>query len=272
MAVTVRGVDTHTHIVRTDTPLVAERHSAPTRETTVPELLGLLDAHGLSHAVLTAPSFYGTDNSVLLAALAAGGGRLLGTVNVDPAVTADELARYAECGVVGLRLNWSSRTSRPDAGSAAYRRLFRAAAAAGLHVELLVEPEWFGAVADPVLAEGARLVVDHLALLDDIESGAGRRLLAALDAGSTWVKLSAPYRLRDADAARRTARAVYDRRPDRVLWGSDWPWVSHERDGFGYADTLGWLDDWVPERRQVLVDNPAALLGLVRTSTAKEER
>jgi predicted TIM-barrel fold metal-dependent hydrolase len=271
----VQGVDTHAHIVRTDAPLVAERHSAPTRDTGVPELLDLLDKHNLSHAVVTAPSFYGADNSILLDALSRGEGRLVGTVHLDPKVTEDQLAEYAERGVVGMRLNWTARRSRPDTGSADYRRLFRNAAAVGLHVEVLVEPEWLDAVVSPILEEGARLVVDHMGLLGNIDSAPGRRLLAALDDGSTWVKLSAPYRLGGLDRARIVAGALWSRRADRVVWGSDWPWIGHEREGWLYTDTIQWLDDWVPDgqdRGRVLIDNPAKLLGLPQQSSLRGAR
>ena len=58
----------------------------PKHDVTVEEFLGELDAHGISHAVLTAPSFYGTDNSLLLSALDAGAGRLRGTAIVAPEI------------------------------------------------------------------------------------------------------------------------------------------------------------------------------------------
>ena len=127
------GVDTHVHVLRVDAPLVAGRHSTPSRDTTVAELLALLDAHGLSHAVVAAPSFYGSDNRVLLDALRTGDGRLLGTVSVEPTTGVAELDRLADQGVVGIRLNWRTRRTWPGADLAAHRRLFAAAAHSGLH-------------------------------------------------------------------------------------------------------------------------------------------
>ena len=64
----VTAVDAHAHVMRRDAPLAPDRHSAPKRDCTVEEYLAVLDTHGISHGVLTAPSFYGTDNQ-----LAAGG-------------------------------------------------------------------------------------------------------------------------------------------------------------------------------------------------------
>jgi len=110
--------------MRRDAPLAPDRHSAPRRNCTVEEYLALLDAHAISHGVLTAPSFYGTDNSLLLDALDGAGGRLRGTVIVSPDIERSSLEAMADRGAVGIRLNWFRRESLPDPGSAAYARLF----------------------------------------------------------------------------------------------------------------------------------------------------
>jgi len=70
--------------LRREAPLAPGRHSAPKRDCSVEEYLAVLDAHGISHGVLTAPSFYGTDDSLLLDALDRAAGRLRGTVIVAP--------------------------------------------------------------------------------------------------------------------------------------------------------------------------------------------
>src|SRR5512143_4341191 len=88
----VTAVDAHAHVMRRDLPLASERHSAPKRDVTVDEYLAVLDAHRISHGVLTAPSFYGTNNALLLSALDAAPARLRGTVIVDPSIEARELA------------------------------------------------------------------------------------------------------------------------------------------------------------------------------------
>ena len=82
-------IDSHAHVFRRDLPLVKGYRHAPQRDALLPELLGLFDAHGITHGVLTAPSFLGTDNSFLLAALRAAPDRLRGTVIVDDAIARD---------------------------------------------------------------------------------------------------------------------------------------------------------------------------------------
>jgi predicted TIM-barrel fold metal-dependent hydrolase len=93
LAAYVIAVDCHAHVMRRDAPLASDRHSAPKRDCTVEEYLAVLDTHGISHGVLTAPSFYGTDNSLLLDALDRAGGRVRGTVIVDPDIDRASLAK-----------------------------------------------------------------------------------------------------------------------------------------------------------------------------------
>ncbi|QDN93462.1 amidohydrolase family protein [Streptomyces sp. RLB3-6] len=261
----VTGIDTHAHVLRTDHPLTASRHSQPSKDASITEYLSLLEAHGLSHGVLTAPSFYGDNNSLLLEALEAAPHRLRGTVCVTPKTTTEEeLQALASRGVVGIRLNWSRRSDRPDPNSPTHRRLFQAAAKSGLHVEVLIEDAHLPAIADAVLGEGAVLVIDHFGLAAGVRTPGAAAMVRALEGGSAWVKLSAPYRPPTSEL-RRLSEALLSAAPHRLLWGSDWPWVQHENDVSDYGACLSALDHLVPDpvlRTAVLVDNPAQLLGL----------
>src|SRR5258708_19690821 len=60
------AVDCHAHVMRRDLPLAPDRHSGPKRDVSVEEYLATLDEHGISHGVLTAPSFYAPHNPFLL--------------------------------------------------------------------------------------------------------------------------------------------------------------------------------------------------------------
>ncbi len=51
--------------------------------------------------------------------------------------------------------------------------------------------------------------------------------------------------------------------PQRLVWGTDWPWLQHP-EITDYGATRAWLDDWLPDpvlREAVLAANPAALYG-----------
>ena len=61
-----RAIDCHAHVMRRDLPLASERHSAPKRDVSVEEFLGVLDAHGVSHGVLTACALRGMQTGLAL--------------------------------------------------------------------------------------------------------------------------------------------------------------------------------------------------------------
>ncbi|WP_160120349.1 amidohydrolase family protein [Rhodovarius lipocyclicus] len=260
------GVDTHAHVMRRGRALSAERHSEPARDVEPQEFLTLLDAHGLGYGVLTAPSFYGFDNSLLLEALAAYPTRLRGTANVAPGASVAQLAALKAQGIAGIRLNWTKRTTRPDAASPEYQALFAAAREAGLHLEIFLEGPLLPGVLPHALASGVDIVLDHFAAPNPalgLNCPGFRAVLAAMGTGRCWVKLSAPYRLGEQDPAALAQAMLRAGGAERLLWASDWPWISHE-EGRSYAACLNDLSAWVPDaaqRRTILLDTPKALFG-----------
>jgi predicted TIM-barrel fold metal-dependent hydrolase len=260
------AIDCHAHVLRRDAPLAPDRHSAPQRDCTVEEYLSVLDAHGVTRGVLTAPSFYGTDNSLLLDALDRGGGRLRGTVIVAPEIDRAALAAMDRRGATGIRLNWFRRASLPDVGSAEYRRLFASVRDLGWHVEVYMEGHLLADVLPKIRESGARVVVDHFGSPDPARGLACpgfAEVLKGVRAGDTWVKLSAAYRQGGADV-RRYADALLDAAgPRQLLWASDWPFVSHEND-VTYGQCMAALADWVPDetaRNVILTETPLTLFG-----------
>lgn len=275
VAGTVTAVDAHAHVLRRDAPLVAERHSKPLRDATIEDYIAVLDAHGVSHAVLTAPSFYGADNSLLLEALDGYPMRLRGTVIVHPEIEGKTLRRLARRGVVGIRLNWVRRAELPDVGSAPYRALFDHIKAAGLHVEVYLEGPRLADVLPRIRRSGARVVLDHFGAPDPERGVRCPGFEAALDgvrAGDTWVKLSAPYRLGGADPQPYVDALLAAGGPAQLLWASDWPFVGYE-DAITYRQCVDGLARWVPDdaaRRTILVDTPRRLFGFDRPLSARE--
>src|ERR1700676_61771 len=140
------AVDCHAHVMRRDAPLAPHRHSAPKRDCSVEEYLGVLDRHAISYGLLTAPSFYDTDNSLLLDSLDRAGERLRGTAIVDPNVERETLAAMGKPGIVGIRLNWIRRSSLPDIAAANYRHLFANVRDLGWHVEIYLEGPFLATV------------------------------------------------------------------------------------------------------------------------------
>jgi predicted TIM-barrel fold metal-dependent hydrolase len=237
----------------------------------------VLDAHGISHGVLTAPSFYGTDNSLLLDALDQAAGRLRGTVIVAPDVDRSTLEKMAQRGAVGIRLNWFRRAALPDAASADYRRLFAAVRDLGWHVEIYLEGPLLADVLPRIRASGARVVVDHFGSPDPahgVACAGFQRVLEGVRTGDTFVKLSASYRQGGADCQRYVDALLAAGGPRQLVWASDWPFVSHE-DRVSYEACVNDLRRWVPDattRRIILAETPVALFGFDRPLTARTRR
>jgi len=264
--VPVRAIDCHAHVMRRDLPLASERHSAPKGDVSVEEFLGVLDAHGISHGVLTAPSFYGTDNQLLLKSLAAHPDRLRGTAIVAEDASPEALAEMARAGVAGIRLNWFRRDALPDVGGPGYRRLLENLRAQRWQVEIYLEGHKLAGVLPRLRDAGVRVVVDHFGSPDPTR-GVGcagfREVLKGVRAGDTWAKLSAPYRLGGADPQRYVDALLAAGGPSQLVWASDWPFVGFE-EGITYRQCVDWLVAWIPDeavRRVVLVDTPSSLFG-----------
>jgi predicted TIM-barrel fold metal-dependent hydrolase len=269
----ITAVDCHAHVMRRDFPLVSERHSAPRHDVTAEQYLGVLDAHGISHGVLTAPSFYGTDNTLLLMALDAHPARLRGTVIVDPDIETSVLVAMDRRGAVGIRLNWVRRDILPDAASESYRRLFDAVRVLDWHIEIYLEGPKLASVLPRLRASGANVVVDHFGSPDPtlgVADPGFREVLAGVRAGDTWVKLSAPYRLGDVDPQHYVDALLDAGGAGQLVWASDWPFVSHE-DEITYAQCVDWLRGWIADdaiRNTILADTPARLFHFDRDPLA----
>jgi predicted TIM-barrel fold metal-dependent hydrolase len=105
-----------------------------------------------------------------------------------------------------------------------------------------------------------------------------RALLSHLRDGRIWAKLTVCRASRakpDYPDARPLHDALVAANPDRLLWGSDWPYV---RMGDLMPDAGRLLDlfqAWVGDAglaRRILVDKPAALYGFTGSKGRKEGR
>ncbi len=252
-------VDAHAHIFLKDMPLADSAWLVPDHGFTAEDYLAVLDAHGVHFGVIAGISIFGQYNDYMLGALRRHP-RLRGTVNVDPSVDRYTLERMKADGVVGVRLQLSRRKQLPDLGSEPWRLLFRRVADLDWHVHVALEGHLWPQVLPQLEAGGARIVLDHFAHPDVAQGLDGEgfgAVLRSIAKGRTWVKLSAGFRLTwesrstgrpdpvAMELAQATAaRLVREAGPERLLWGSDCPFVGHEN--VSYGDTLRWFAEWVP--------------------------
>lgn len=273
---TLTAVDTHAHIFHRGFSPVAGARYVPNYDATEAELFQQFAAHRISHGVLVQPSFFGTDNSVLLAALRAYPARLRGIVVVSPAVAKDQLAAMATAGVVGIRLNLIGQPL-PDFQRAPWPDFFNNLKQLRWLVDVQREARDLPKVVGPLLAAGLDVVVDHFGRPDPklgVDDPGFRYLLTQAATRRLWVKLSGAYRngpdgIGDAIADAAAPMLLRAFGPDRLLWGSDWPHTQFEH-AEEYADARAQLDRWIADpvaRRVVLASAPAALF---RFDTAVE--
>ena len=215
--------DTHFHVFAPQAPLVSPRSYTPQMET-IESWLALAETFGIARGVLVQPSVYGTDNRVLLTALAGHGSRLRGIVVIPPETTDAELRRLDASGIRGVRFNLRNKSG---IGFDALEQLAPRLRDLGWHAQFQVGPEAIATVAELTARHDLTGVIDHLAFMPlDSPGAALDDLMRALDTGRVFVKISAPYRLRDrSDNAnyKLTLSRLAKRYPERLLWGSDWP-------------------------------------------------
>jgi predicted TIM-barrel fold metal-dependent hydrolase len=258
------AVDCHAHVMRRDLPLAPDRHSGPKRDVSVEEYLATLDEHGISHGVLTAPSFYGTDNSLLLAALEEAPDRLRGAAIVAPEIAEERLAEMDRFGVVGIRLNWIRRDTLADVESPSYRRLLERVRNLDWQVEIYLEGPKLASVLPRIRGQGVTVVVDHFGSPDPargVECPGFQEVLRGVRSGDTFVKLSAPYRQGGADPQAYVDALLEAGGPRQLVWATDWPFVGFEGK-ITYAQCVGWIESWIPDdatRKIVMAETPAKL-------------
>ena len=254
-------IDTHAHIIPADPPIAGDAWIVPNYAFTAENLLAHMDAHGVQLAVISALSIAGNYSDYVIEALRQHK-RLRGTVLASPALDRYTLDRMAADGIIGMRLQLARQTRVPDLGDENYRLLFRRLRDLNWHVHIAIEGPNLRRVLKPLLASGVNIVIDHFGHpdpADPLECDGFKAMFDAVDLGHTWIKLSGGYRLagtaawqEDSDGdltePARTIAAEVCRRvgPERLLWGSDAPFVGYEG-RVSYESVLADYFSWVPD-------------------------
>jgi predicted TIM-barrel fold metal-dependent hydrolase len=224
--------DSHVHIVGS-----LERYpQLPSRTylagpASLENLRRLATPRDISRFVIVQPSFYGTDNTLLLETLDILGARGRGVVVVEPdAISGETLADYAASGVRGLRINLYSILGTEE------RRLDREFAACveiarmmDWHIEVIAPIATLMAHFDMLLRSHVPVVIDHYGVYgrSTPQTAEGQQLLELFRHQHVWMKLSAPYRVSDNPLETHPndawLAAILAVAADSCVWGSDWP-------------------------------------------------
>lgn len=226
---------------------------------------------GTRLGVLTQPAPYADDPSAMLHAIAGSSGALRAVAVAGPDIDDAMLQRWRAGGIVGLRFT-EMRAPGGDRypGSEPFDSLITLAPrmrTIGMHAQLWAGAPQFAQWLPRLLDLGIPLVLDHMGCPDPargIEAPEFRAIIDALDSGNVWVKLVLARVSRqtpDYEDARPLHDALIAAAPDRMLWGSDWPYV-RLTPAPDAGHMLRLFHCWVPDeatRRKILVQNPARL-------------
>lgn len=218
--------DCHTHVIgdQKQFPLSPDRGYDPP-EAPVSSLLKHLDKLEILNSVIVQPSIYGFDNSYLLDTLERHRERLVGVA--VPAPESDELTleKMHKAGVRGIRCNLIN----PGGLTLEQTRIWWSwMIEHGWHLQLQIDVTGDQLNQFLKLAPPVPVIIDHFGYPPlGWEHKDMNPFYNAFNEGKAYVKLSAPYRISAKSAPHKDTIHIASRllslRPDRCLWGSDWP-------------------------------------------------
>lgn len=241
-------VDSHAHVYTTDMPLSATAWHKPPADATIEQYVETLDKHGVKYAVLAAASLFDDYNEYSIEATRRHK-RLRTTAIVKPAIDPYVMRMMKDDGVVGVRFQWRNVKNLPDITTPEYTKFFRRVRDLDWHVHINQTADKLAAPIATLQAAGVKLVIDHFG--HPQRGGAAcegfQAVMRAVDNGRTWIKLSAGYRFESPQVALDCAKALLAHAgPERLLWGSDWPFAAFE-DSMRYEQAIASFKQWVPD-------------------------
>ena len=207
-------------------PLEGDAWHSPPEDASIERMIRTLDENGVLFGVMSAASLFGDYNDYTRLAMRRHK-RLRGTAIVHPRTDIRILEQMREEGFVGIRFQWRYLKELPDLKSPEYRLLLRRVGDLGWHVHLHDNSPRLAPAIEAIEAAGVPLVIDHFGRPDPnlgVNCPGFRALLAAIDRGNTWVKLSAGFRMEPPSLAKTYAAELLKvAGGERLFWGSDSP-------------------------------------------------
>jgi 2-pyrone-4,6-dicarboxylate lactonase len=257
--------DTHVHIFGPQARFpLAEKRKLDVEDCTLDDLVALHRSLGFSHGLLVQSFQHSYSYEYMVHALSREPARLRGVTMLAPDVTDAELEILKRAGVIATRFAYRAA---PELDLRLMARVHELGWQCHFMLHGEAEMQAWG---DKILATPGLFVIEHSGwppIEKGPDSAAFRFVLACLDTGRCWVKLSPRYSLQKTlpfSDVLPFVRALVARAPDRLLWGSDWPHPNYFDPMPNDADLLDLMLDWVPDeatRKRIFVDNPAALFG-----------
>lgn len=264
------AVDAHCHVFgpSAEFPYAPERKYTP-GDQGKDKLFALRDHLGFARNVIVQATCHGKDNRAVMDACRTAGDLARGVASVGKDVTRAELAEMHEAGIRGVRFNFVKRlvdATPPEVflGIAEKIQEF------GWSTVVYFEAQDLEGLVPFLNRLPGSVVVDHMGR-PDIAKGVDhpdfQRFIDLMASNERiWTKVTCPERLSvqgpPYDDVIPFARAIVDRFPDRVLWGTDWPHpnlTSHMPDDGVLVDFIPKIARTPEQQRKLLVDNPMRL-------------
>lgn len=229
-------MDTHAHVFNQDANFIKTARYTPSYTVTAEDYLATLDKYGFDKGILIQPSFYGTDNSYMLAAIAKYPHRLKGVAVVDKNTSSNELQQLKQQGVIGIRLNLFGLDC-PDLSQPDWQAFLQHLSELNWQLELHAPPNYFIKLLPKLRAYNIAVVIDHFGRIDPakgIDDPDYQAFITMLEPSQHWMKVSGYYRLAKDDKGIEYAKQslnllLQKNMQDRLLWGSDWPHTQFEQ-------------------------------------------
>jgi D-galactarolactone isomerase len=261
--------DTHSHIYGPQ-DIYPHVEGRETRFAPLEAYRAMLERTGVSRSIIVQPALYGYDNRCTLAAIAAlGQDCVRGIAVISPDVTKDELKHLHDGGIRGIRISNSGDELKPETA----RDIARVIEPFGWILQIQdSRARWIEDAVPSLSNLPVPLIFDHIGRTppgDGVDSAEFKALLKLVETGNVWVKISGDYYSsqsappRFEDAVERI-KVLVNARPDRMLWGLNWPFPGYPGPGADSADFLDNMLEWIPDettRNMILADNPGKLYG-----------
>ena len=263
--------DAHCHIFGPgDKYPYAPRRSYTPPDAPLSSFQKLQSALGLERAVLVNASCYGTDNTVILDAIAQSRGQYRGVANVDDTFTENDFLRLAEGGIRGVRFNFVKHLGgAPD--MSVFRSIVDRIKPFGWHVVLHFDATDLLEFKDLLDNLPIPFLIDHMGRVptgDGVSQVPFELLLDVAQRDNCWVKICGAERVSTAGPpftdAVPFARALLKVSQDRILWGTDWPHPNIKKHMPNDGDLVDLIPLFMPDeelQKKVLIDNPHRLYG-----------
>jgi len=264
--------DAHCHIFgpADKYPYAADRSYTPP-DAPLERFRELQSTLGLTRAVLVNASCHGTDNRVIVDAIAASGGRYRGVANADDSFTEHDFERLHAAGFRGVRFNFVKHLGgMPDMGE--FHRVIARIRPFGWHVDLHFDAGDLVEHTELLHKLPVPFLIDHMGRVPTkagLEQEPFRRLIELLRNNQRcWVKVSGAERISSGGPPFKDAvpfaQALIAAAAERILWGTDWPHPNIAKHMPNDGDLVDLIPLMMPDaatQKRILVDNPHRLYG-----------